>query len=124
MSGKLFAMNEVQRRAKARCIRALIQMESPQTSMTEACDKHKISRTTGYRILEELIAWEQTATPQTEAAEIMAQTRQTTYHPNLWLLVSGKTLMAYMQGQDGFGPELFTGTPDAAESLAVDPLCE
>ena len=124
MSGKSDAMTPTKRRAKARCIRALIQIEQPKTSMIQACEKHRLSRNTGYRILEELIEWERTATPQMEAAEIMAQTRATSYDPHLWLLASGKLTYAYLQGEDGIGPELFGAAQPASETLTVDPLCE
>jgi hypothetical protein len=114
-------LTEIQRRAKARCIRALTQME-PAHTVDQAAEKHHVSRTTAYRIIEELEAWERTAIPQMEAAEILAQTRQTAYHPNLWLLTSGKLTLAYMQGQDGIGPEIFGG--QAESNISADPMCE
>lgn len=116
-------LDSLKRRAKARCIRALCQME-PADTVDQAAEKHHVSRATAYRIIEELEAWEQTATPQDEAREIMAQTQQTQYDPLLWLLTSGKLTMAYIQGHDGIGPELFGGTQEPGQDLNADPLCE
>jgi hypothetical protein len=113
-------LTDIQRRAKARCIRALVQME-PADTVDQAAKKHHMSRATAYRVIEELEAWECTATPQDEAREILAQTKLTEYHPNLWLLVSGKLALAYMQGHDGIGPELFGDSPDLQSDLS-DPL--
>lgn len=116
-------LTSIKRRAKARCIRALCQME-PADTVERAAEKHNVSRATAYNIVKELELWEQTATPQDEAREIMAQTRQTEYDPYLWLLTSGKLTMAYIQGHDGIGPELFGGTQESGQDLNADPLCE
>lgn len=117
-------MSEIKRRSKARCIRALTQMDPPKT-VDEAALAHNVSRTTAYRIVEELEAWEKTATYQDEADEILAQTKRATYDPYLWLLTSSKMLMAYSQGHDGVGPELFGGSPEPNEVIGTDdPLCE
>lgn len=115
--------DSIKRRAKARCIRALCQME-PAHTVEQAAEKHKVSRATAYNLVNELEVWEETATPQDEAREIMAQTRLKTYDPHVWLLTSGNLTMGYAQGHDGIGPELFGGTQESSQNLSVDPLCE
>lgn len=96
-----------QRRAKARNVRALDRLdESPKLTMREIADHHGISRAQAFKLIAELEAWEASATFQDEADAVMAQTPGE-YHPFLWLLVSGRMLYAYTQGEvtnSVFGP--------------------
>ena len=111
-------MSAAQRRAKARCIRALIQIENPKTSMTDAAAKHKVSRAYAYRLLEELRVWEAKAAFEQEAKEILAQLAHIThgaYDPYMWLLASGKMTRAYAQGD--ISTEMFNGQADPRDDL-------
>lgn len=117
-------LDPVKRRAKARCVRALCQDWINMHTVDQAAEKLHISRATAYRIVEELEAWEETATPQDEAREIMAQTRLKRYEHHVWRLTSGNLAQGYAQGHDGIGPELFGGTQESSQNLSVDPLCE
>lgn len=124
MAFKNQIVDDLKRRAKARCIRALTEME-PAKTVEQAAEQHHVSRITAYRLVKELEAWETTATPQDEAREILAQTKLKEYDPLVWLFTSGKLTMAYANGHDGIGPELFGGAPNADEQLsAADPLCD
>lgn len=114
-------MSDVQRRAKARCVRAMVEMDPPK-SIEQASANHNISRASAYRFMQELAAWESTATFQDEATEILAQTKHTTYDPHMLLLASPKFVMAFAQGHDGVDAGLFGGMPDPRDSL--DPLCD
>ena len=104
-------MNQNERRYMARKLRGLISVGDKPKTMAEACDIRKISRPTGYRILEELELWESKHTHDQEIADISTQLG--TIKPGLtwatcdkskWFLTSGKLTLAYAQGD--FNPDV------------------
>lgn len=108
MSGVHPEMTPEQRRYKARKVRAMTEVGDNPKSLTEAADTHKISRSTAYRIIEELKTWEAEHTFEQEMADIDAQLRtlgQTwaTCTKGRWLLCSGKLLLAYAKRE--FNPD-------------------
>lgn len=100
----------VVRRHKARRIRACTRGEF---NISQACEKHKVSRSYGYRLIADLEAWEASATPEQELEEVHAAMRRYNLNPAdplKWLFVSGKLLTAYARGewtpgQDDIGAE-------------------
>ena len=97
-------MTPLQRRQKARAIRSLTNFEDYEHCTFErACEKHSISRAHGYTILKELEAWEETATFADQAAEIIqnepAKLDNGYVTSHVWSLVSGKMIMACVNGE-------------------------
>jgi hypothetical protein len=92
-------MDAQERRRKARNIRALSRIDNSADRKTidEIIVIHKISKTNAYRILAELEEWETNSTFAQEAADIALSYPK--YSTKKWLLVSGKMLLAYIQGE-------------------------
>lgn len=84
------------RRAKARKMRGMMRSDPP-PPLQEVLDVHGLSRTHYYRIVEELEAWEEKATPEQEAVEVNAMYPQRASMK--WILMSGKSLTAYARGE-------------------------
>ncbi len=110
-------MTPFEARCKARKIRGLCQVGDRPHTMSEAADIQHVSRSTAYRILQELIDWEAIATFAEEIADIDKQLREMpstggrgwyelaeAHDAARFHLASGKLTMAYMRNE--LPPEL------------------
>jgi len=94
----------LQRRQKARAIRSLTNFEDREhCTFVRACEKHSVSRAYGYILLKALEDWEETATFADQAAEIIqnepAKLDNGYVTSHVWSLVSGKMIMACVNGE-------------------------
>lgn len=92
---------DVQRRAKARAIRALTRFTDETCTMEDASKKHGVSRVTGFRMIKDLELWESKASHAAQAHEVNSYLPD--YDPLKWVLCSGAMIKAYMDGEISSG---------------------
>lgn len=98
-------------RCKARKIRGLCQTGDKPHTLAEAADIQHVSRSTAYRILQDLHTWEAKTTLAEEIADLDKQFRAMPHGKGFYevggdfvFLCSGRLALAYMRGE--LPPEL------------------
>ncbi len=90
----------IEQRTLARQMRAMVRTER---SVTQAAEKHGITRTDYYRLVDTLEVWEAQATHAEQFAELSADvgTNFMDHWQGIkWSLASGKLILEYAQGND------------------------